>query len=212
VSTPLEHALSPEHPVSRHRAREALATRAPFTALDWLLFNLRIGGLTFGMGSITPIYQRALVQDTRMLTQEEFQETLTLAQVLPGPSLVSMAMYLGRRSFGTAVGVLGVVCLCLPGALWAALVIRYVPFGNPAVHESMRGFAIGALVLLADFVLRLWPGIRGTHRTGERVSTAKLARRIAVALAIIAAMAARVPMFLVVAFGVVACVSAEFLP
>jgi chromate transporter len=177
-----------------------------------LLFNLRVGGLTFGMGSITPIFERALVQDTQSLTAEEFQETLTLAQVLPGPSLVSMTMYLGQRLFGSAVGVLGVVCLCLPGALWATLVVRWVPFERPLVQTFMHGFAIGAVVLLADFVRRLWPGIRGTHLSGVPATRAKLVRRCAVTLAVIALIAARVPMFTVVPLGVIACVGAEFLP
>jgi chromate transporter len=167
----------------------AESARTPFSASRWLLFNLRVGGLTFGMGSITPIYERALVQDARVLTREEFQETLTLAQVLPGPSLVSMAMYLGQRLFGTTIAVLGVVCMCLPGALWAALVLRYVPFEKPAV-----------------------PGIQGTHLPGEPAARSKLARRIAIALAVTASIAARVPMFTVVAIGVVACVGAEFIP
>jgi chromate transporter len=178
----------------------------------WLLFNLRVGGLTFGMGSITPIFERALVQDTRSLTAEEFQETLTLAQVLPGPSLVSMTMHLGQRLFGTPFGLLGVVCLCPPGALWATLVVRWVPFERPLVQAVMHGFAIGAVVLLADFVRRLWPGIRATHLPGIRATRAKLARRLAVALALIGLIAARVPMFTVVAIGVLACVCAEFWP
>jgi chromate transporter len=182
------------------------------SAGGWLLFNLRVGGLTFGMGSITPIFERALVQDTQSLTAEEFQETLTLAQVLPGPSLVSMTMYLGQRLFGTTFGLLGVVCLCLPGALWATLVVRWVPFERPLVQTFMHGFAIGAVVLLADFVRRLWPGIRGSHVPGAQASRAKLARRLSVTLAVIGFIAARVPMFTVVVLGVLACVGAEFLP
>lgn len=178
----------------------------------WLLFNLRVGGLSFGMGSITPIFERALVQDTQSLTAEEFQETLTLAQVLPGPSLVSMTMYLGQRLFGTTFGLLGVICLCLPGALWATLVVRWVPFERPLVQTFMHGFAIGAVVLLADFVRRLWPGIRGTHRPGIPATRAKLARRFAVALAVTGLIAVRMPMFTVVALGALACIAAEFVP
>jgi chromate transporter len=178
----------------------------------WLLFNLRVGGLTFGMGSITPIFERALVQDTQSLTAEEFQETLTLAQVLPGPSLVSMSMHLGQRLFGTAFALFGVVCLCLPGALWATLFVRWVPFERPLVQIFMHGFAVGAVVLLADFVRRLWPGIQGTHVQGIRATRAKLTRRLAIALAVTVLIALRVPMFTVVALGALACIVAEFLP
>ena len=182
------------------------------SAAAWLLFNLRVGGLSFGMGSITPLFERALVQDTQSLTAEAFQETLTLAQVLPGPSLVSMTMYLGQRLFGTTVGLLGVVCLCLPGALWATIVIRWVPLDRPFVQTLMHGFAIGAVVLLADFVFRLWPGLRGTHVSSVRATPAKLARRLAVVLAVTVLVTARVPMFAIVAVGALACLAAEFLP
>jgi chromate transporter len=183
-----------------------------FTPVAWLLFNLRLGGLTFGFGSITPMYERALVQDTQALTREEFQETLTLAQVLPGPSLVSMTMYLGQRMFGTLVALLGVVCLCLPGALWAALVVRWVPFDRPLVQRLMQGFAIGAAVLLADFIRRLCPGIAGTQVRGESATRAKLARRVAVALGVAGSIAARLPMFTVVLAGIAVSVIAEFCP
>ena len=162
----------------------------------WLLFNLRVGGLTFGMGSITPIFERTLVQDTQSLTAEEFRETLTLAQVLPGPSLVSMTMHLGQRLFGPTFALLGVVCLCLPGALWATLIVRWLPFERPLVQALMHGFAVGAAVLVADFLRRL----------------SKLVRRLAVALTVTALISARVPMFAVVAAGVLAGLGAEFLP
>ncbi len=164
------------------------------------------------MGSITPIFERALVQDTQSLTAQEFQETLTLAQVLPGPSLVSMTMYLGQRLYGNSVGLLGVVCLCLPGALWATLVARWVPFERPLVQTFMHGFAIGAVVLLVDFVRRLWPGLVGTHFPGIRATRAKLARRLVVTLGIAGLIALRVPMFTVVAIGALACIGAEFVP
>jgi chromate transporter len=164
------------------------------------------------MGSITPIFERALVQDTQSLTVEEFQETLTLAQVLPGPSLVSMTMYLGQRQFGTTFALLGVFCLCLPGALWAALVVHWLPFERPLVQTFMHGFAVGALVLLADFVRRLCPGVCGSHLPGVRATRGKVARRIAVALAVTGLIAVRVPMFMVVACGGLACLGAEFLP
>jgi len=213
VSAPLEQAaFPPTSPLAPSSAEAAEPRREPFTAWSWLLFNLKVGGLTFGMGAITPIYQRALVEDARLLTPEEFQEALTLAQVLPGPSLVSLAMYLGRRVFGTPVAVLGVLCLSLPGAVWAGLVLRWVPFQHPLVRESMRGFAMGALVLLLDFVRRLWPGLTGTHQPGERASTPKLARRIAVSIGLIGLIAARAPMLLVVALGVFTCILAEFAP
>jgi len=80
------------------------------------------------------------------------------------------------------------------------------------VQTFMHGFAVGAVVLLADFVRRLWPGVRGTHLPGIVATRSKLVRRLAVALAVTGLIAARVPMFTVVAAGALACMGAEFLP
>ena len=63
------------------------------------------------------LYEEAVVQRRGWLSAAEFEEVLTIAQLLPGPNLVNLAAYLGYRLVGPVLAVLGVLCLCLPGAL-----------------------------------------------------------------------------------------------
>ncbi len=188
---------------------QPFAKRA-LTPRDWLLFNAKIGALTFGMGAITPMYERALVRERKTLTSREFQEILTVCQVLPGPTLVSLAMYLGKRLFGPVVGPLGVLCLCCPGAIWALLFVRYLPLDRPDVRALFWGFALASLILLVDMVVRLWPALTETHVAGKAATPARRARRVAIAVGVAVAVLSHAPMTSVALAGATACLVAEF--
>ena len=84
---------------------------------DWLRVNLAIGTLSFGSASRIVLYEDAVVRDRGWLTADEFSEVLTVAQLLPGPNLVNLSAYLGYRLVGVAGALVGIVCLCLPGAV-----------------------------------------------------------------------------------------------
>jgi chromate transporter len=53
-----------------------------------------------GFGGVLPVAQRVLVEQQRWLSREQFVETLSLGQVLPGPNIVNMALMIGDRFFG----------------------------------------------------------------------------------------------------------------
>jgi chromate transport protein ChrA len=180
------------------------------TPRDWLLFNAKVGSLTFGMGAITPMYERVLVHDHKALTSREFQEILTVCQVLPGPTLVSLAMYLGRRLFGPGVGVLGVLCLCCPGAVWALLFVRFVPLDRPDVRAVFWGFAIASLILLVDMVARLLPALGASHTVGESSTPGRRACRVAIAIGVGVAVLLHASMMSVALVGATVCLVAEF--
>jgi chromate transporter len=184
----------------------------PIRPYGWLAFNLKVGLLTFGTGSVMPLYQRRLVEEARALTADEFQEALTLSQLLPGPYLVSLTMYLGARLFGTALGALGVLALCLPGAVWGLTAMLLIPVGRPEIQAVLAGFAIGSAVLIADLVLRLRSGLSAGHVAGTPAGRGKHARRVLVALAVAALSLARVPLPTVTLAGAAAGLIAEFVP
>lgn len=180
------------------------------TPRAWLLFNAKIGSLTFGMGAITPMYERVLVHERKALTAREFQEILTVCQVLPGPTLVSLAMYLGKRLFGPTIGVLGVLCLCCPGAVWALLFVRFVPLDRPDVRAVFWGFAVASLILLVDMIVRLLPALGASHIVGETAAPGRHARRVALAIGVGVAVLLHASMMSVALVGAAACLVAEF--
>jgi chromate transporter len=53
-----------------------------------------------GFGGVLAVAQIELVERAGWLTREEFIETLSIAQVLPGPNVCNLALMVGDRFFG----------------------------------------------------------------------------------------------------------------
>jgi len=129
---------------------------------DWLRVNLTIGALSFGSASRIVLYEDAVVGDREWLSADEFAEVLTVAQLLPGPNLVNLSAYLGYRLVGPLGAVLGVLCLCLPGAALAVGLSGVLAVERPWVQGPLRGMAVAGIVLLGPFFRRLLPGLGST--------------------------------------------------
>jgi hypothetical protein len=119
-------------------------------------------------------------------------------------------MYLGKRLFGPTIGVLGVLCLCCPGAVWALLFVRFVPLDRPDVRAVFWGFAVASLILLVDMIVRLLPALAATHVVGETATPARHARRVALAIGVGVAVLLHASMMSVALLGATACLVAEF--
>jgi len=179
------------------------------TGLGWIVLNLKLGAFSFGTGSVAPIYRRALVAEARALTAEQFQDALTIAQLLPGPNLVSLTMSLGTRLFGYAGGVAGVVALCLPGAVWALLTAALIPMNSPLLRAVTAGFAIGAAVLLLGLARELERGLRASHVPGAEASSHQRGLRLLVVVLVAASALLGLPLFSIVVLGMAGGLAAE---
>src|SRR5215510_2446811 len=73
----------------------------------------RIGLTSFGGGISAWIY-RDVVDRRQWLSEAEFLAGLTLAQILPGPNVINVAIYIGQRLRGTAGSVVAGAALLLP--------------------------------------------------------------------------------------------------
>ena len=183
----------------------------PLTPWAWIQVNLTIGTLSFGPASRIVLYEEAVVQQRRWLSASEFEEVLTIAQLLPGPNLVNLAAYLGYRLVSPVVAVLGVLCLCLPGALIAVGLAAALATERPWTSALLHGMAVAGLVLLLQFVVRRLPGLRGTPRAGVSAPPRRIWLRSALLVAVAAALLAGVPLFRILAVALPASLLVEFL-
>ncbi|HWJ96095.1 MAG TPA: chromate transporter [Telluria sp.] len=110
-----------------------------------------------GFGGVLPVVQRELVERKRWLTQEEFLEDWAVAQIMPGPNVVNLAMMIGGRHFGLAgalTALAGLICVPLVVVLLlAALHGRFAD--HPAVAGALRGMAAVSAGLIAGAGLKL---------------------------------------------------------
>src|SRR6266481_9397527 len=82
-----------------------------------------------GFGGVLVFARRAIVEQHRWMTADEFNETFALCHFLPGPNIVNLSMVFGSRFRGLAGGIAAFAGLLLPPmvivTVLAALYQRY---------------------------------------------------------------------------------------
>lgn len=115
-----------------------------------------------GFGGVLPVAQHELVERRGWLTREQFLQTLSLAQVLPGPNIVNLAMIYGDRCFGWR-GVLAALGGLLLMPLFIVLFFTMV-YGqwahHPAVAGALRGMGAVAAGLVLSTGAKLFGGLQ----------------------------------------------------
>jgi chromate transporter len=112
-----------------------------------------------GFGGVLPIAQRELVERHHWLTQEQFVETLSIGQVLPGPNIVNMALMIGDRFFGWRGAFAALAgLLALPLMIVMTLAVLYARFAaEPLVAGALHGMGAVAAGLIVAMALKLVP-------------------------------------------------------
>ena len=179
---------------------------------DWLRVNLAIGTLSFGSASRIVLYEDAVVRERGWLTDDEFSEVLTLAQLLPGPNLVNLSAYLGYRLVGPVGSVLGIVCLCLPGSVLAVALSGALALERPWVQAPLRGMAVAGIVLLLLFLWRRLPGLGSTADPATPAGPRVRVVRAVLLAGVGAAVLAGASLFAVLAVAIPVGLLLEFAP
>ncbi len=136
-----------------------------FWAFTWLALQ--------GFGGVLAVVQRELVEKKRWMGNDEFVEDWAVAQIMPGPNVVNLAIMIGDRYFGfrgAAVAVAGM--LLLPMLLVLALAVAYARFSDaPAVAGALRGMGAVAAGLVAGVGCKLAASL-ARHPLGPLVCAA----------------------------------------
>jgi chromate transporter len=178
---------------------------------DWVWINLKIGLLSFGGSGRIFLYRDAVVTQRGWITPEEFQEIFTLTQILPGPNIVNLSVYLGHRLAGKGAATAGLAALALPGALMAAGLYGLIGNTSPLLGPYFKGFAIASIILWFDVFLNLAPGLFRGAGASTKTLRKKVAALVVTAL-VAAAVLANFPISAILAGGLAAGLLVEFLP
>src|SRR3979490_2829857 len=102
-----------------------------------------------GFGGVLVFARRAIVEQHRWMTADEFNETFALCHFLPGPNIVNLSMVFGSRLRGIAGGIAAFAGLLLPPTLiMTVLAIIYAHFGDVDVlRRSLAGISCAAVGL-----------------------------------------------------------------
>ena len=133
--------------------KQALARPHSLSELFWAISALALQGF----GGVLAIVQRDLVERKRWLTREEFVEEWAVAQILPGPNVINLALMLGDRYFGlrgALVAVAGMLLFPLVAIMLLAALFSGIA-EVPAAQGALRGMGAVAAGLIAATGLRL---------------------------------------------------------
>ena len=115
-----------------------------------------------GFGGVLAVVQRELVEKKQWMTREEFVEEWAVAQIMPGPNVINLALMIGHRYFGLR-GALVAVAGMLTAPLVVILVLAYLYSrwgGNPQVANALRGMGAVAAGLITATGLKLAAALR----------------------------------------------------
>ena len=109
-----------------------------------------------------PVAQRELVDKRGWLTREEFAETLSVGQVLPGPNIVNMALMIGDRYFGwrgAFAALAGILAAPLVIVLTLATLYAQIA-ATPMASGAIRGMGAVAAGLIFAMAIKLAPTLK----------------------------------------------------
>lgn len=165
-----------------------------FWSFTWLALQ--------GFGGVLAIVQREMVEKKKWLTADEFLEDWAVAQVLPGPNVINLALMMGDRYFGLRGAMAAVAgMLAVPLVVILVLAVVYAQYADqPQVAGALRGMGAVAGGLIAAIGIKLLPQLR-KHPLGFGVC-------LAFAVAVLVAIAwFRIPLgWVLLVAGGVACV------
>jgi chromate transporter len=132
------------------------------TLLQILALFARIGLTSFGGGLSAWIF-REVVDRRGWLSEEELLGGLTLCQIIPGPNVVNLSIYIGQRLRGARGAAVAVCALLLPPLVVVVLMAATLNgFRDVAwLHNLLEGVAAGAIGLTVSV------GYRSARRATE---------------------------------------------
>ncbi|MEN2984597.1 MAG: chromate transporter [Dictyoglomaceae bacterium] len=134
----------------------------------WELFFvfLKIGWLTIGGGYVMiPLFLEEIVKKRKWLKEEEFLETLTLAQLFPGPIAFNFAVAVGyrlKKYKGALISALGVIIPSFVSILIIAMffikwhkskIIQGLLYGMRPAIAGLMAYSVYELLKKMNFTL-----------------------------------------------------------
>ena len=156
-------------------ARQPRSRSDLFWSFSWLALQ--------GFGGVLAVVQQELVERKGWLTREQFVEDWAVAQILPGPNVVNLALMIGGRYFGLAGALSGLAGLLLAPlvVLLAVAALFSTVADTPLAQGALRGMGAVAAGLVTAAGLRLLGALRSNIMGGLACALFAAATFVAIA-------------------------------
>ncbi len=138
--------------------------------LYWQLFMtfVRIGTFTFGGGyAMIPLIEREVVDKKKWIAQQEFIDTLALAQSAPGVMAINTAIFVGYKIRGFKGSLVAALGAALPSFIIIVVIATFFVDmrQNPTVDKIFKGIRPAVVALIAAPLWRMAQSARITYKT-----------------------------------------------
>ncbi len=161
-----------------------------------------MGLFTIGGGyAMLPIIQEAVCHEKGWLTDEEFLDSISLTNSLPGPLATNCATFIGYRLKkvpGSIAAILGTICPSIIIILLIAMIFN-TAMDNHYVQAFFRGVGPAVFALIVSAVYKL--------AKSAKILEDKLALIVAVASFVLIGFLGVTPILIVIAAAVIALVA-----
>ncbi len=126
----------------------------------WFLFwtFLKIGSVAFGgFMALISVVESIIVQRHKLLQHKEMLDSISLANLLPGPMAVNVVAFVGYRLRGPAGALAAATAVILPSFI-LLLVLSYLYFSYgqiPGVQKAFQGFIPAVAAIVFSVVWRM---------------------------------------------------------
>jgi len=129
-------------------AGETAATPPSYSLWQMVQYMTKLGTIGFG-GPVALVgyMHRDLVEQRKWISEADYKEGLTLAQLMPGPLAAQLAIYLGYVHFGNLGATLAGTAFVLPSfVMVVALGAAYTAYGGLSWMQAVF-YGVGAAVI-----------------------------------------------------------------
>ena len=121
------------------------------------LFRAFFSMALHGFGGVLPWARRAIVEEKRWMTAQEFNEAFAVSQFLPGANVVNLAVIFGGRLHGAAGAAVALAGLLIPPVVIVLILgSLYARYGDiDALQRVLAGVAAAAAGLIVAIVLKM---------------------------------------------------------
>jgi len=135
--------------------RNAPASNADlFLSFNWLALQ--------GFGGVLAVVQRELVEKKKWLTLEEFVEDWSVAQILPGPNVINLAIMIGGKYFGWRGALSALAGLLLVPTMLVLFIASAIAgvADSQAMQGALRGMGAVSAGLIMATGIKMLPALK----------------------------------------------------
>ena len=119
----------------------------------------KVGVIGFGGGNaLIPVIQKEVVDEKKLIGEEEYEEDVLIASITPGALPVEIAGGVGSRVAGWKGAFCGAAGMALPGVILAVILMSFMGSVNLTVTKQLNYITVGITAyiacLLTDYVAK----------------------------------------------------------